>query len=109
MRSRTLSITLNIGGSALLLLAAALTFMPRAARSAPARAASCRGAVSWQQARTVVGRVTTIVGPVASTKYAASSNGSPTFLNLGVPYPDSRRVQVVIWIEDRAAFGRPEA
>jgi hypothetical protein len=48
------------------------------------------------------------MGPVASTKFAGSSNRSPTFLNVGLPYPNVRRVQVLIWIEDRAAFGRPE-
>jgi hypothetical protein len=56
----------------------------------------------------LVGRVATIVGPVASTKYASSSGGSPTFLDVGVPYPNPRRLKVVIWIENRAAFGRPE-
>jgi hypothetical protein len=49
------------------------------------------------------------MGPVASTHFASTSNGSPTFLNLGVAYPNPRRVQVVIWIENRAAFGQPEA
>jgi hypothetical protein len=33
----------------------------------------------------------------------------PTFLNLGVNYPNPRRFTVVIWIENRSAFGRPEA
>jgi hypothetical protein len=70
--------------------------------------ASCAGAVSWQNARRVVGRVATIRGNVAGTYYAASSNGSPTFLNLGADYPSPRRVTVVIWQENRARFGRPE-
>lgn len=70
--------------------------------------ASCRGAVSWQSARQYVGRYATIKGPVAGTKFASSSNGSPTFLNLGVDYPSSRRVTVVIWNDNRWRFGRPE-
>jgi hypothetical protein len=68
---------------------------------------TCRGAVSWQRAYSMVGRVATIVGPVASTKYASSSNGSPTFLDIGRPYPNEG-LTVVIWIENRSAFGRPE-
>jgi hypothetical protein len=32
------------------------------------------------------------------------SNGSPTFLNIGLEYPDPARFQVVIWGEDRARF-----
>jgi hypothetical protein len=69
---------------------------------------TCSGAVSWQRAGSLVGRVATIQGHVAGTRYAASSNGSPTFLNLGVNYPNPSRFTVVIWIENRAAFGRPE-
>jgi hypothetical protein len=70
--------------------------------------ASCSGAASWQQARRAVGRVATIRGYVASTKYASYSNGSPTFLDIGAAYPSASRVSVVIWRENRAKFGRPE-
>jgi len=50
----------------------------------------------------------TVKGPVVDTAYASSSNGRPTFLNLGRAYPDPRRFTVVIWAENRAAFGAPE-
>lgn len=73
-----------------------------------ASSVSCAGALSWQNARSAVGRVATIRGHVAGTRFASSSSGSPTFLNLGVNYPNPRRFTVVIWIEDRGAFGRPE-
>ena len=56
----------------------------------------------------MVGRYTAVKGRVAGTKYAYSSNLSPTFLNIGVDYPSSRRVTAVIWRENRARFGRPE-
>jgi hypothetical protein len=69
---------------------------------------SCAGALTWQNAGSAVGRVATIRGRVAGTRFASASNGSPTFLNLGVNYPNPRRFTVVIWIEHRAAFGRPE-
>jgi hypothetical protein len=72
-------------------------------------AGSCAGAVSWTQAGRVLGRVATVRGLVAGTKYAVGSNGSPTFLDIGAAYPSSRRVTAVIWQEDRAKFGRPEA
>jgi len=71
--------------------------------------ATCAGAISWQSARNVVGRVATIRGYVAGTRYASYSNGSPTFLNLGADYPSARRTTVVIWRENRARFGRPES
>jgi hypothetical protein len=69
---------------------------------------SCAGAVSWNTARKHVGRVVTVRGPVVDTYFASSSNGQPTFLNLGARYPDTRRFTVVIWSEHRARFGRPE-
>jgi hypothetical protein len=69
---------------------------------------TCSGAISWQNARSAVGRTATIRGRVAGTRFASASNGSPTFLNLGVNYPNPRRFTVVIWIENRGAFGRPE-
>ena len=50
----------------------------------------------------------TIRGPVVGTRFASASNGSPTFLNVGLNYPNPRRFTVVIWIENRSAFGRPE-
>lgn len=72
------------------------------------KAASCAGAISWTRARSMVGRVATIKGRVAGTFYASSSNGSPTFLNVGVDHPNRRRLTVVIWGSDRSRFGRPE-
>jgi hypothetical protein len=70
--------------------------------------ASCVGAVSWQNAHRMIGRYATIKGRVAGTTYASTSNGSPTFLNIGADYPNSRRVTAVIWRENRARFRRPE-
>jgi len=86
----------------------ALSVLAGAALGRPAGTrATCNGAVSWTRSAALVGRVATIVGPVASTKYASSSNGSPTFLDIGRPYPNEG-LTVVIWSENRASFGRPE-
>jgi hypothetical protein len=71
--------------------------------------ASCTGAVSWDQASRYVGRTATIRGRVAGTKYASYSNGAPTFLNVGVDYPSSRRFTVVIWGRNRGNFRTPES
>jgi hypothetical protein len=40
--------------------------------------------------------------------YASSSNGAPTFLNLGNNYPNMNRFTVVIWGRNRSSFGTPE-
>ena len=93
-------------------LALALPVSASASSSALAapqvKAASCAGAVSWTRARAMVGRVATIKGRVAGTFFASSSNGSPTFINVGADYPSGRRFTVVIWGSDRSRFGRPE-
>jgi hypothetical protein len=49
----------------------------------------------------------TVCGVVASTRYAAGTNGQPTYLNFDLPYP--RQIfSVVIWGSDRPKFGTPE-
>jgi DNA/RNA endonuclease YhcR with UshA esterase domain len=60
--------------------------------------------VDWSDAVSHIGESVTVEGPVAGTDYAESSSGSPTFLNVGVDYPDPGRFTVVIWGEDRSAF-----
>lgn len=48
-------------------------------------------------------------GLVADVHYAARSNGRPTFIDLGHPYPNET-LTVVIWGSDRARFDpRPES
>jgi hypothetical protein len=56
----------------------------------------------------MIGKVATITGHVVGTKYASSSLGSPTFLDVGSRYPNPGRFTVVIWLENRANFGKPE-
>lgn len=42
-----------------------------------------------------------------STHFASTSNGQPTFLNVGRDYPDPGRFTIVIWGDDRANFSAP--
>lgn len=63
-------------------------------------------AIDWSEASSHVGETTTVEGPVAGAMYADTSNGEPTFLNVGVDYPDSSRFTVVIWGEDRGSFSQ---
>ena len=69
---------------------------------------SCARAVSWNRAASLIGRVATVKGRVAGAFFASASNGSPTFLNLGVDYPSPRRFTIVIWGRDRKKFHSPE-
>lgn len=59
------------------------------------------------EAKDHIGERATVCGRVASTHYAASSRGRPTFINLDEPYP--RQVfTIMIWGSDRPKFGDPE-
>jgi len=58
-------------------------------------------------AKNHVGEKATICGKVASTHYAKSSKGEPTFLNLEEAYPD-HIFTLVIWGDNRDNFDKPE-
>jgi len=63
--------------------------------------------LSAAEAKDHVGETATVCGEVVSTRYAASTKGQPTFLNLDKPYPN-QIFTVVIWGSNRSKFGRPE-
>lgn len=60
------------------------------------------------QAKDHIGEEAIVCGSVASTRYAVSSRGQPTFLNLDKAYPN-QPFTIVIWGRNRAKFGAPEA
>jgi hypothetical protein len=59
------------------------------------------------EAKDHIGEQATVCGRVASTRYAATTRGKPTFLNLDKPYP-SQILTILIWGENREKFGTPE-
>lgn len=61
-------------------------------------------AIEWTKAKKHVGEVVTVYGDVVGSTYASSSNGQPTFMDIGAPYPDPKRLSVVIWREDIGNF-----
>jgi DNA/RNA endonuclease YhcR with UshA esterase domain len=63
--------------------------------------------ISAAEAKNHVGERATVCGDVASTRYAASSRGRPTFINLDKPYPN-QIFTVLIWGTNRPKFGDPE-
>jgi len=50
-----------------------------------------------------VGEIVTVCGVVASAKFAETTRGQPTFLNLDKPYPN-QVFTAVIWGSDRGNF-----
>ena len=59
------------------------------------------------EAKDHVGETATVCGNVVSTRYAASTKGQPTFLNLDKAYPN-QIFTIVIWGSNRTKFGTPE-
>lgn len=62
------------------------------------------GAISWKDAAKHIGETVTVYGPVVGIEYAKSSEGQPTFLDIGAEYPSSNRLTITIWGEDRNNF-----
>jgi|SRR5215469_1253904 len=63
--------------------------------------------ISAHEAQKHVGENAKVCGVVASTHYADTTRGRPTFINLDEPYP--RQVfTIVIWGSDRRKFGNLE-
>lgn len=77
-----------------------------ASGSAPQSGAAAipAGAIDWKQAQSHVGESITVCGPVANANYAQAVNGRPTYLDLGVAYPDRGGISVIIWGQDRGKF-----
>jgi hypothetical protein len=59
------------------------------------------------EAKDHIGETAMVCGQVVSTRYAGSTKGQPTFLNLDKPYPN-QIFTVVIWGSNRDKFGTPE-
>jgi len=59
------------------------------------------------EAKEHFGEVATVCGEVVSTRFASTSRGEPTFLNLDRPFPN-QVFTVVIWGNNRNKFGNPE-
>ena len=63
--------------------------------------------LSASEAKEHYGETVTVCGDVVSARYAESSKGQPTFLNVDKPYPN-QIFTIVIWGENRSKFGKPE-
>ena len=63
--------------------------------------------IQWNEACNYIDAEVIVYGPVVDSKWASGSNGKPTFLNIGKPYPDPDRFTVVIWEEYRNNFPEP--
>jgi DNA/RNA endonuclease YhcR with UshA esterase domain len=63
--------------------------------------------LTTSEAKEHFGETATVCGEVVSTRYADSTKGQPTFLNLDKPYPN-QVFTVVVWGNNRSKFGAPE-
>jgi micrococcal nuclease len=60
------------------------------------------------EAKEHFGETATVCGEVVSTRFADSTKGQPTFLNLDKPYPN-QVFTIVVWGINRSKFGAPES
>ncbi|MEW5717099.1 MAG: hypothetical protein AB1817_00585 [Chloroflexota bacterium] len=72
--------------------------------SAPTNVSSGTETISWSDAGNFVNQSKTVCGPVVRTTFAQTTNGQPTYLDLGRAYPDPARFSVLIWGNQRANF-----
>jgi len=94
-------------GLALLLFASITACAPSSLSSTPTiQPSSGEEAIPWHEANNHVGEIKVVEGPVVSAMWASGSEGKPTFLNIGKPYPAPDRFTVVIWIDNRVKFTR---
>ena len=63
--------------------------------------------ISWNDASHFVNQSKTVCGTVVRATFAQTTNGQPTFLDLGRAYPDPARFSVLIWGNQRANFPSP--
>lgn len=63
--------------------------------------------ISWSDAGRFVNQSKTVCGPVVRATFGQTTNGQPTYLDLGRAYPDPARFSVLIWGSQRANFPSP--
>lgn len=65
--------------------------------------AAAQDGLTPEQAAQHVGERATVCGTIASSHYADTTGGKPTFINLGQPWPHPI-FTIVIWGNDRSRF-----
>ena len=83
-----------------------ITATPVASASnfAPTSISSSADTISWSDAGNFVNQSKTVCGPVMRTTFSQTTNGQPTYLDLGRTYPDPARFSFLIWGNQRAYF-----
>jgi hypothetical protein len=78
-------------------VAAATAIVPTSISSEPET-------ISWSDAGNYVNQSKTVCGPVLRATFSQTTNGQPTYLDLGRAYPDPTRFSILIWGNQRANF-----
>lgn len=66
---------------------------------------TCDNPVSWSSARDFVGQRVAVSGPVMEVVSREGMRGSPTWINIGAPFPADERVAFIIWGQNLDRFG----
>lgn len=74
-------------------------------RAKPLPGSSCETPLDWDSAREHIGQTRAIAGRVvAVTKSPPNTRGDPTWIEVGAPFPNSKRLSLVIWGNRRSSF-----
>jgi micrococcal nuclease len=93
-------------GQAMLVCMSARFFALLATLSLAAACANTPKPIEPDEASAHIGEQAQVCGVVANAKFAAKSDGKPTFLNLGEPFPH-HVFTAVVWGSDRSGFSYP--
>jgi very-short-patch-repair endonuclease len=66
--------------------------------------ATCDNPVGWQQAGQHIGQTVAVVGPLMKVTNRENIRGNPTWIDIGALYPNTERLVLVIWGEQKSEF-----
>ena len=107
MKGKARWYSMLMGGLALLLVSSVTGCSQPEQPPTPIPAPSPEETVGWDKADRHISERTTVCGPVVHAKWDSDSEGKPTFLYLGTPFPHPKQFMVVIRIDYRANFPQP--
>ena len=74
-------------------------------RAGSPEGSSCSNPIWWSEAGHHAGRRVSFRGPITRVTHRSDINGTPTWVEMGEPFPSPNRVSLVIWGERRHVFG----
>lgn len=65
---------------------------------------TCNNPINWDEAQQHIGQTFVVVGPLMKVTQRENVRGDPTWIDIGVSFPNSQRLMLVIWGNKKAEF-----